>query len=629
MSISWPLERSKDERALASMSTAEKYKLRFAEWGTLILMSVVVAISASFVSLATTWLAMLRQGYCKQHWYLAHHVCDEAYWSDWPKSIGWFLYLLFALLYNIPVAILVRLAPSSAYSGIAELQSFFQGFATSRFLDWKTLIVRLFGVGLVSASGLWLGQEAPLAHISAAITSILSSVLPISEARRRDLVQASTAAGISVAFSAPLGGVLFGMETFMPSKAVMWKMFVCSMVATVLLRTLVAPSSASGGIVVPETGLFHVSFDRIWHAVELVPFAILGIIGGIYGAILPKMAALMKRLYISYPVSSVAAVTTITALLSYATVVSRIPLFELLVNLFSECRQDDPDSLFCADSQQIFGLMYTFALGALLLPISCTLPIPSGILFPSIVLGALCGRLMGLGMGAILEKLPGVLSTSFCPDSSQHCITPGAYALVGAGAFLTGITRLTVSAAFLMFEITGALSFVIPIMTGVIVSKWVSDLFSEASNIYQFWAGESNVPIFSDSSRPVADLYASEIMIPRDSVVAISYTSESSSARTLLSSPYRSVPILGKNNELIDFVLAKSGQTEPTMILSPKASLFLIQNAIVQLGIRVVLICSGNEFKGLLTRRDVVNAAKTPRITITQADADEFEIESD
>lgn len=611
------------------MSATERFKLSFAEWGALVLMSVVVAISASFVSLATTWLAMLRLGYCKQHWYLAHHVCDESYWSDWPASIGWLLYLFFPLLYTLPVAILVRLAPSSALSGISELQSFFQGFGTSRFLDWRTLLIRLFGVGLVCASGLWLGQEAPLAHVSAAITSMLSTALPISEARRRDLVQASTAAGISVAFSAPLGGVLFGVETFTPSKAVLWKMFVCSMVATVLLRTLVAPSSASGGIVVPETGLFHVSFDRIWHAVELIPFSVLGVVGGVYGAMLPKVAASTTKVYSYYPILSVMVVTAVTALLSYGTVVSRIPSTELLANLFSECRKDDSESLFCARSPQILGIVYTFTLGAVLLPVSCTLPVPSGILFPSIVLGALCGRLIGLGMSVLLRKLPGVLSTSFCPDSSQHCITPGVYALVGAGAFLTGITRLTVSSVVLIFEITGALSFIIPIMTGVIISKWVGDLFSEAKGIYHFWSGESNASVLSDSLRPVTDLYASEIMIPRDSVIAINYTSDSSSTRTLLSSPFRSVPILGKNNEFIDFVLAKSGQTEPYLVLSQKASLFLIHNAIVQLGIRVVIICSGNEFKGLITRRDVVKAWKSPRITITQADAEEFEIASD
>ena len=45
-----------------------------------------------------------------------------------------------------------------------------------------------------------------------------------------------------------------------------------------------------------------------------------------------------------------------------------------------------------------------------------------------------------------------------------NCVTPGMYALVGAAAALGGVTRMTISLVVIMFELTGGLSYVIPIM---------------------------------------------------------------------------------------------------------------------------------------------------------------------
>ena len=42
------------------------------------------------------------------------------------------------------------------------------------------------------------------------------------------------------------------------------------------------------------------------------------------------------------------------------------------------------------------------------------------------------------------------------------------YALVGAAAALGGVTRMTISLVVIMFELTGGLSYVIPIMVTLI-----------------------------------------------------------------------------------------------------------------------------------------------------------------
>lgn len=65
------------------------------------------------------------------------------------------------------------------------------------------------------ASGLWLGKEGPLVHVACCCANIIMrpfESLSHNEARKREVLSAAAAAGISVAFGAPIGGVLFSLE---------------------------------------------------------------------------------------------------------------------------------------------------------------------------------------------------------------------------------------------------------------------------------------------------------------------------------------------------------------------------------------------------------------------------------
>jgi chloride channel 3/4/5 len=57
----------------------------------------------------------------------------------------------------------------------------------------------------------------------------------------REILTASSAAGVAVAFGSPIGGVLFALEemsnTF-PNRT-MWKSFFCAMIATIVLQVRV------------------------------------------------------------------------------------------------------------------------------------------------------------------------------------------------------------------------------------------------------------------------------------------------------------------------------------------------------------------------------------------------------
>lgn len=90
-------------------------------------------------------------------------------------------------------------------------------------------------------------------------------------ATKRRLLASAAAAGISVAFGSPLGGVLFGLEeldTFANDSDVMWRGFVTSMIAAVSLQ-YVNPFGTS------KLVLFEVkSGSDTWRAFELVRLTI-------------------------------------------------------------------------------------------------------------------------------------------------------------------------------------------------------------------------------------------------------------------------------------------------------------------------------------------------------------------
>ena len=66
------------------------------------------------------------------------------------------------------------------------------------------------------SSGLSLGKEGPLVHVACCIGNIaprlFDSKYKRNEAKKREILSAASASGVSVAFGAPIGGVLFALE---------------------------------------------------------------------------------------------------------------------------------------------------------------------------------------------------------------------------------------------------------------------------------------------------------------------------------------------------------------------------------------------------------------------------------
>jgi len=104
---------------------------------------------------------------------------------------------------------------SAAGSGVAEVKVILSGFVLHGYLGLKTLVVKTLALILSVASGLSIGKEGPYVHIATCVGNIccrMFSKYHHNDGKRREVLSASAASGVAVAFGAPIGGVLFSLE---------------------------------------------------------------------------------------------------------------------------------------------------------------------------------------------------------------------------------------------------------------------------------------------------------------------------------------------------------------------------------------------------------------------------------
>eukprot|EP00730_Choanoeca_flexa_P007677 TRINITY_DN12374_c0_g2_i3.p1 TRINITY_DN12374_c0_g2~~TRINITY_DN12374_c0_g2_i3.p1 ORF type:complete len:748 (+),score=137.86 TRINITY_DN12374_c0_g2_i3:1-2244(+) len=474
-------------------------------WILMSLIGMSSGVAAGLIDIGAEWLSDIKEGYCRNAFWLSRKQCCWAedasdlkhacsLWHDYNHdkhsyAAAYFIYMAYAILFAFICAILVkRLAPYAAGSGIPEVKTILSGFVMKGYSDGWKLVVKATGMVLAVAAGLSLGKEGPLVHVACCcgnLFCLLFEKYRTNEGKRREVLSAASAAGVSVAFGAPVGGILFSLEEvsyYFPHKT-MWRAFFAALVAAVVLSNL--NPFLSGKLV-----KFYVEFDYPWHWFELLPFAMLGIFGGLYGAAFNQANIVWCRLRKTswlrkYPINEIIVVTFITALLAYPNELTRSSAADLIAKLFAECDPRDTTPI-CSWGQgsDIVGLLLLACLFKAATTIfTFGMRIPSGLFIPTMAVGATMGRVVGLLMERIIHDHPHSNYVSkVCPDI-ETCVTPGLYAMVGAAATLGGVTRMTVSLVVIMFELTGGLTYILPLMVGVMVSKWVGDAINP-SGIY-------------------------------------------------------------------------------------------------------------------------------------------------
>lgn len=70
------------------------------------------------------------------------------------------------------------------------------------------------------------------------------------------------------------------------------------------------------------------------------------------------------------------------------------------------------------------------------------LSLPAGVILPSMAIGALYGRALGMVVQSWQRSYPSAWVFSTC-EPDIECVTPGMFAIIGAASALGGVTRMT------------------------------------------------------------------------------------------------------------------------------------------------------------------------------------------
>ncbi|KAF7519506.1 hypothetical protein G7054_g13066 [Neopestalotiopsis clavispora] len=194
-----------------------------------------------------------------------------------------------------------------------------------------------------------------------------------------------------------------------------------------------------------------------------------------------RAQAFRKKYLTKYAVLEATLLAAGTAIICYPNVFLRIDMTESMEILFLECEGAEDYQGLC-DADKRWGNIVSLTLATLirifLVIISYGCKVPAGIFVPSMAIGASFGRTVGIIVQALYDAFPDSTFFSSCqPD--VPCITPGTYAFLGAAAALSGIMHITITVVVIMFELTGALTYILPTMIVVGVTKAVSELFGK------------------------------------------------------------------------------------------------------------------------------------------------------
>ncbi|HEX3704430.1 MAG TPA: chloride channel protein [Vicinamibacterales bacterium] len=314
------------------------------------------------------------------------------------------------------------------------------------YISFRTVIGKFLTSAVAIGSGQSLGPEDPSLQIGAGLASALGRWLKLPRDQMRYIAPIGAAAGLAAAFNSPITAVLFVIEEVIGR----WTAGVLGAVVLSAVASVVTEQWFLG-----DEPLFRVPPYHLAHGAELLAYAALGLIGGLVSLVFVKsVAALRPRLR---------ALPPWTWYLQPAVA----GLFVGFVGLrFPQVMGAGYEFIDQAMHDQ-YGWRVLLALGVLKVvttTASFVSGTPGGLFAPTLFIGAMLG-----GAVCAIERLvaPGITGPI------------GAYALVGMGTLFAGIIRAPMTSVFMIVEVSGNYSIILPVMISNTIAYLVSRQFQE------------------------------------------------------------------------------------------------------------------------------------------------------
>ncbi|MFF2785689.1 ClC family H(+)/Cl(-) exchange transporter [Streptomyces sp. NPDC058049] len=355
--------------------------------------------------------------------------------------------------------------PHAAGSGIQHVEAVWRHEAEAR-TAW--LLPAKFLGGLIAiGSGLVLGREGPIVHMGAAIGSAAGRRGRLDAADSVDSVDAEDSgdaedaqgaqgaedlrmlhialggAGLAVAFTAPLGGLLFVCEEV--TGTVRPRLVLLTLVGTV---TAVACSQLLVGdaLVLP---LSDAPAPPLWMLpVFLLSGMTAGALGAAYSALVVRTLEVCDRL------------TRVPLVARAAVIGAGVGALMAFDPLLTGGGDQLSERLLTGGSLTVAALVLCLAVRFVAGPLSYAAATPGGLFAPLLALGALWGTLTH------------ALASPLLPAGSAGA---AAFAVVGMAAVFTGVVRAPLTGAVLVVEMTGSGALLLPLLIACFAAAVTAD----------------------------------------------------------------------------------------------------------------------------------------------------------
>jgi CIC family chloride channel protein len=338
----------------------------------------------------------------------------------------------------------IRFFPRVRGSGINQTKGAL--YIYDGYISADTAIGKFVLCALSIGSGQSLGPEDPSLQIGAGLASALGRWLKLSRERLRLVAPVGAAAGIAAAFNAPITGVLFVIEEVIGrwSAATLGAVVLSAISAVVVERWFMG-----------DEPLFRVPQYHLERPAELLAYAVLGVVGGIASLVFVKviknLRPRLRRLpqWTQYLQPAAAGLIIGVIAIWYPQVMGAgYEWMDLAMhNRFTW------EALGIIAGLKLATTALSFATGT-----------PGGLFAPVLFMGAMLG-----GSVAMLEQ-------QLFPALA---VPVGAYALVGMGALFAGIMRAPMTSVFMILEVSGNYSIILPVIVCNTISYLMSRAFQE------------------------------------------------------------------------------------------------------------------------------------------------------
>ncbi len=349
--------------------------------------------------------------------------------------------LLAPTLVGLVVAALVlHVFPAVRGSGVNQTKAAL--YIYNGYIPFRTAIGKFITAALAIGSGHSLGPEDPSLQIGAALASALGRRLRLSREKLRLIAPVGAAAGLAAAFNAPVSAVLFVIEE------VIGRWSAGTLGAVVL--------SAVSGVVVSRAflgsePLFRIPAVQLIRPSELLAYAVLGVAGGFASVVFAKAIGIFRPRLKALPRATQYFQPAIAGLL-----IGLIGYFGAPQVMGAGYAYID-QAMHGQFTWQLLGILA--GLKILATTLSFVSGTPGGMFAPTLFIGAMLGAAVGGVEHTLFPHLTGSVGT---------------YALVGMGVLFAGFLRAPMTSVFMVLEVSGNYSIIVPVMVGNTIAYLIS-----------------------------------------------------------------------------------------------------------------------------------------------------------